>query len=158
MDVQPDQHLLEIGCGVGMAVEQIVPLLKTGKISAIDRSPSMIAKAVKRNAAGIQHDKAAFITTDLPGLSGSSQAYDTIFSSNVNFFWTNKSIQQEAALIKAFLKKKGTLYVFYGPLFAGGLDKVTGPAKTNLEREGFSILEMVHDKKLQSCGFVVRMK
>jgi Methylase involved in ubiquinone/menaquinone biosynthesis len=50
MNIQPHSHILEIGCGVGLAVEQIVLLLKTGTITAIDHSRPMIEKAKKRSA------------------------------------------------------------------------------------------------------------
>jgi protein-L-isoaspartate O-methyltransferase len=38
IDPAPSQRLLEIGCGQGVAVSLIAPLLSTGSITAIDRS------------------------------------------------------------------------------------------------------------------------
>lgn len=147
IDIQPHHHILEIGCGVGLAVEQIVPLLKTGTITAIDRSKPMIEKAKKRNA-----QKAAFVTQDLLQLSSGS--FDIIFCFNINFFWTKKSIAKEMAIIRNHLAKKGRLYIFYGPLFGAGFEKMNKPVHNNLAAENFSVKEVIHNKPLQCCCFV----
>lgn len=157
MDIQPAQHILEIGCGVGWAVERMVPLLKSGSITAIDRSPAMINKAIKRNAAGIESGKASFITADLLQLTGAGKRYDKIFSFNVNLFWTQKAISKEAAILKSLLKRNGTLYIFYGPMFAGGLDKVVTPVVTNLERELLVVQDKLYHNDTKSCCFVAKV-
>jgi SAM-dependent methyltransferase len=156
MDIRPAHHILEIGCGVGWAVERIVPLLKSGGITAIDRSPAMISKAVKRNAAGMESGKASFITADLLQLPVGGKHYDKIFSFNVNLFWTQKAISREAAIIRSLLEEKGILYIFYGPRFAGGLDKVINPVVTNLEREHFTITDKLFHNSTKSCCFVAK--
>jgi trans-aconitate methyltransferase len=48
--VEPDDRLLEIGCGHGVAVTLACQKLDRGSITAIDRSPTMIEMASKRNA------------------------------------------------------------------------------------------------------------
>src|SRR5918995_3465212 len=49
LSVEPDDHLLEIGCGGGLAVSLICQRLGDGTITAIDRSPVMVERAAKRN-------------------------------------------------------------------------------------------------------------
>jgi cyclopropane fatty-acyl-phospholipid synthase-like methyltransferase len=143
MNIQPHHHVLEVGCGVGLAVEQIVPCT----ITAIDRSKPMIEKAIKRNG-----NKAEFITQDLLDLS--TGTYDIIFSFNINFFWTKKTIAKEMAIIKNHLSKKGRLYIFYGPLFGAGFEKMNKPVHQNLAAENFSVREVIHNKSLRCCCFV----
>jgi ubiquinone/menaquinone biosynthesis C-methylase UbiE len=48
----PDDHLLEIGCGPGVAVAHVCQRLAGGQILAIDRSATAIARAARRAAAG----------------------------------------------------------------------------------------------------------
>jgi len=48
--VQPADRLLEIGCGHGVAVSLVCERLDGGSIVAIDRSPTMIELATRRNA------------------------------------------------------------------------------------------------------------
>lgn len=45
LDVQPEDCVLEIGCGHGVAVSLICEQLDKGTILAVDRSPKMIAMA-----------------------------------------------------------------------------------------------------------------
>ena len=48
MDVQPGDHVLEIGCGPGAGAELICQRLETGKLFAIDRSESGVDRTRRR--------------------------------------------------------------------------------------------------------------
>ncbi len=51
LHIDPDDHILEIGCGHGIAVSLIAPQLKTGSITAVDSSRAMIDKAQRKTKA-----------------------------------------------------------------------------------------------------------
>ncbi len=53
LQVAPDDQLLEIGCGVGLAVSLVCECLNTGVITAIDQSEAMIRLARQRNQAQV---------------------------------------------------------------------------------------------------------
>jgi ubiquinone/menaquinone biosynthesis C-methylase UbiE len=68
LDLQPGQHLLDVACGTGVvarhAAQQLVP---DGKVTAVDRSPAMLA--VGRRTVAPAHAPIAFAradATDLP--------------------------------------------------------------------------------------------
>ena len=46
MDVQPSDHILEIGCGPGAAAREVARRIGNGHVLAIDRSARAIAQAV----------------------------------------------------------------------------------------------------------------
>ena len=50
LDILRDDRVLEIGCGHGVAATLVCERLETGHLTAIDRSPAMIAAAARRNA------------------------------------------------------------------------------------------------------------
>jgi Methyltransferase domain len=51
LDVGPDDRILEVGCGHGVAVSLVCEHLDRGRITAVDRSPKMIEMARTRNRA-----------------------------------------------------------------------------------------------------------
>jgi cyclopropane fatty-acyl-phospholipid synthase-like methyltransferase len=63
--VQPDERILEIGCGRGAAVELIAERLEGGRITGIDCSPVAIAAAESRNRAHLKTGRARFLNAAL---------------------------------------------------------------------------------------------
>jgi SAM-dependent methyltransferase len=154
LDVQSRDRIMEVGCGVGFAVEEIADRLTTGKIIAIDKSAVMIAKASERNKDSVRAGKVKFIQTDLARLEHEGNSFNKIFCFNINLFWTNKSISKEAVVLKSLLAKSGSLYIFYGPMVASGLSKIQGPVVKNLEKENFKVVELIYERRLNCCCFI----
>ena len=154
LDVKSDDHILEVGCGVGFAVEEILPRVAKGKITAIDRSPIAIAKAVHRNAGAVKSGKVKFFKTDLLGFSKEATRYNKIFFFNINFFWTNKSIAKECIHLRSLLMTKGLLYIFYGPMIGKGFEKTAQLVRQNLEKENIRVLQSFYEDKLTCCCIV----
>lgn len=50
MEVQPNDRILEIGFGPGVAIEKLSYLVTTGFVAGIDASEIMVRQARKRNA------------------------------------------------------------------------------------------------------------
>jgi ubiquinone/menaquinone biosynthesis C-methylase UbiE len=48
--LQPDHHVLELGCGHGVAAGLVCDRLRSGHVTAVDRSAAMIDRARRRNA------------------------------------------------------------------------------------------------------------
>jgi cyclopropane fatty-acyl-phospholipid synthase-like methyltransferase len=157
LKVKPDDYILEIGCGVGFAVEEIVQHLVTGKITAIDKSPAMIEKAIRRNQKNIKQDKAKFVQSELLGFEEKDVKYNKIFCFNINLFWTRNSIGREISAIRSILLRKGLVYIFYGPMLGDGFEKITSPLRKNLEKENLKVIDFVREKKLKCCCFVVAL-
>jgi SAM-dependent methyltransferase len=54
LDIQPDDRVLEIGCGPGVAIAEIAVRLETGLVVGIDHSHVMIDQATLRNRSAIR--------------------------------------------------------------------------------------------------------
>ena len=156
MKIKSSDVLLEVGCGVGLAVAAITPLLRTGKIIAIDRSDNMIQAAIKRNHAAVAKNKVEFIKTDLLHFPVTRERFDKIFYFNINLFWTQKSIAKEAALMKLILSQDGSVFILYGPMVASGLNKIKGSVVENLTNEKFKVQEILYDKEINCCCFICK--
>lgn len=150
LDPGPDDQLLEIGCGPGVAVALTCERLTGGRIVAIDRSATAIGRATRRNAEHIAAGKAVLLTMALEDLQpadvlGGAERFDKIFAMNVNLFWV-RSPTRELDLLKRLLGPDGALYLFYGygeqPAQGKAGENVTRvpePLTRHLTESGFTV-------------------
>ena len=157
LNVKPVDYILEIGCGVGFAAEEVAQHLVTGKIIAIDKSPAMIEKAIRRNQKNIEQGKAEFIQSELLGFEENDVKFNKSFCFNVNLFWTGNSIEREISVLRSILLRKGLHYIFYGPMLGHGFEKIASPVTKNLEKENLKVIDLVFEKRLKCCCFVVAL-
>lgn len=147
----PDDHILEIGCGAGLLAEMIVMKLRTGELTAIDSSASMISKAIKRNQSAIKNHKLRLYATPLSDFS-SLPYFNKIVAFNVNIFW--KPAEAELANIRKLLKPGGQLFVFYQT--PSGIDAtLMNKIKDTLISNGFLIQQKKIEEKEPVRSFVL---
>jgi SAM-dependent methyltransferase len=149
LDPGPDDLLLEIGCGPGVALGLLCERLVGGKVVAIDRSATAIRRARKRNAQHVAAGTAVLLTVALEQLQpsdvlGARERFDKVFAMNVNLFWV-RSPAKELDLIKRLLAPCGRLYLFYGyggqpaaGKVGGNAAKVSGILTGHLRESGFA--------------------
>ncbi|MGI5212152.1 class I SAM-dependent methyltransferase [Plantactinospora sp. CA-290183] len=114
LEIAPDDHVLEIGCGRGEAVSLICDRLVGGRIVAIDSSPAMVQLARERNATQIALGRAEIRAGSLADLDPAGERFDTVFAINVNLFWT-RSPAREMAVVTRLLKPDAALHLIYEP-------------------------------------------
>jgi SAM-dependent methyltransferase len=113
LGLRPTDHVLEIRCGHGLAVPLVCDRLRRGTLTAIDRSPKMIAVAEKRNRILVASGKAAFETVALADADLGRRRFSKISAINVNLFWTDPAA--ELPVVRKLLRPDGVLYLFYQP-------------------------------------------
>jgi SAM-dependent methyltransferase len=141
LGVSPLDQLLEIGCGHGLAVSLLCEKLARGRLTAIDRSRTMIAAARKRNAAQIAAGKVRFENVALADADFGRRRFSKIFAINVNLFWIDPS--RELPVVRKALRQDGALYLFYQPPSFGQLKLLAGKLARNLEANGFAVDRVV---------------
>lgn len=87
LDPSPDQHLLEIGCGHGVSLTLVCERLTSGTVTGLDRSPTMIAAAARRNAAHLASGRLRLHTTTLAGADLGDARFGSVFAARVGLFW-----------------------------------------------------------------------
>ena len=85
--VEPSDHILEVGCGRGVAVSLVCEKLTDGRITAIDRSEMMIAMARKRNREHISAGKAVLKAISLAEADFGDERFDKVFAFHVREMW-----------------------------------------------------------------------
>lgn len=156
LEVAPGDHILEIGCGVGMAIEKIAPkLARGGSITAIDKSDAMIGKATERNRELVKAKKIQILKQALSALRLKAHGYNKIFAFNVNLFWTTKATR-ELDMIRQHLDRNGVLYLFYQPPSPTGLKRITETVSANLQQGKFRIRDILYndDPSISSCCII----
>ena len=154
--VAPDDRLLEIGCGPGVAISLIAERLDGGAITAIDRSPVAVERARWRNAAHLESGLATIRKAALEELQSTDERYDKIFAVNVNVFWV-RDVGPELALIRSLLRPEGSLFLFYGGVSAEPPSRPIADTVTNtLVKHGFSTNRLAAPDGSALLGFVAR--
>jgi ubiquinone/menaquinone biosynthesis C-methylase UbiE len=79
LDPQPDDRILELGCGHGVAITLVCERLDGGHITGIDRSRKMIDVARKRNAEHIAAGRATLLCTSLEEWDAGDARFEKVF-------------------------------------------------------------------------------
>ncbi|MFC7548882.1 SAM-dependent methyltransferase [Plantactinospora sp. GCM10030261] len=115
LDVRPDDQILEIGCGPGVAVSLIADRLDGGQVTAIDRSATAIDRATRRNAGHVAGGRARIRRLDLAGVDGLTGPFTAIFAVNVNVFWVRDAAVELRMLDNLLVGGGRLLLVFEAP-------------------------------------------
>ncbi|WP_353644192.1 class I SAM-dependent methyltransferase [Mesorhizobium sp. WSM2239] len=151
LKIAGDERLLEIGCGRGVAVSLICPLLTTGTITAIDRSEIAISAARHRNKAHLAAGKVSFRHAALEDLAGPARSFDKVFAINVNLFWLDAALGLDA--VREMLAPDGMLFLFYEPPARARRKQAEAKLLANLEVNHFEVLETIEADASRSCLF-----
>ena len=87
LDLQPDERVLEIGFGPGVAVEAMSRLVTRGTVYGVDHSPVMLRRASGRNRSAVRAGRVRLTLAgaeDLPAFDG---LLDVVVAVNSMGFW-----------------------------------------------------------------------
>jgi ubiquinone/menaquinone biosynthesis C-methylase UbiE len=111
--IRPDDRVLEIGCGHGVAATLVCERLDIGRLTAIDRSAKMIEAARRRNAAYVEQGTAEFLVGSLEEIDLRNRRFDVIFAVRVALF--HRDPDRARRLASTWLERGGRILAFYDP-------------------------------------------
>jgi cyclopropane fatty-acyl-phospholipid synthase-like methyltransferase len=111
LDIRPNERVLEIGCGHGVAATFVCQRLEGGHLTAIHRSAKMVEAAKKRNAASIEAGKAEFLVASLEDLDLGQRRFDKIFAVRVGLF--HRDPKRARDIVERWLASGGAVFVFF---------------------------------------------
>lgn len=79
LDVQPDERVLELGCGPGVALAALADRAVSGLVVGVDHSPVMISQAQRLNAAAVATGRVRLLQSSVEDLLLDSAAPDPPF-------------------------------------------------------------------------------
>ena len=154
MDVQPNDQVLEIGCGPGAAAELICSRLQTGKLFAIDRSESGVDRTRKRNQEHVDAGRLVVRQIDLATLRVPVKRLNKVFAFNVNLFWV-RDAADEVALLHERLMPGGAAYLFWEARNPELVPTIVKKASAALQDAGFRIA-VVEQKAPPVIGLIAK--
>ncbi len=109
LQLQPQDHLLEIGFGAGRGLALAAQSTAAGYVTGVDLSMTMVAAARLRNQTTIQSGRVRLVQGDVAALPFGDTQFDKIFSIHTFYFWPDP-VQRFAELIR-LLKADGRLMI-----------------------------------------------
>ena len=116
LNIQPYQHILEIGYGQGKILQSVAKKLKVGFLAGIDPSPSMYQQASYRNKQYINQQLIQLHVGPIADLPYPSQYFHTIYGCNTISSW--KDPQLECMRLSNMLRTGGRLVMVFQPLWS----------------------------------------
>ncbi len=92
LDMRPGASVMEIGAGAGQALSRLLRSNPTARVTAVDRSPEMIAKARKRIHGEFPDANVYWLAEPIESALIQPYDYDCMYSINTVPFWTGSSI------------------------------------------------------------------
>ena len=89
LDVQPDDHILEVGFGGGDLINRMAAVAARGRIAGVDFSPDMVEVCTKRFAQLLQAGRLELRCASADNLPYSSEHFSKACTVNTIYFWPN---------------------------------------------------------------------
>ena len=86
--VRPPATVIELGCGPGIALKELLAAYPAASVVGVDRSPVVLKSARRRNALAIAGGRLTLVTGDVEKAVGYIPA-DLVLACHVLYFWPN---------------------------------------------------------------------
>jgi SAM-dependent methyltransferase len=144
LEVRPDDRVLEIGFGPGLAIRELGRLATGGYVCGIDHSELMLRRASRLNADAIERGVIDLRFGSVEQLPAFDEPFDKILVVNASMFWQEPVARLEE--LRSLLRSSGLIAVAHQPRGPGASNKTAAAAgrKTtaNLGQAGFSELRL----------------
>jgi ubiquinone/menaquinone biosynthesis C-methylase UbiE len=117
LHLQSTDHVLEIGFGPGLAIQQVARLVPNGHVVGIDHSALMVKQARRRNQTTIEAGLVDLKPGGFELLPQLGETFDKVFSVNVLQFLRERS--EVLHLLRSVLRPNGLLATTIQPRHRG---------------------------------------
>jgi SAM-dependent methyltransferase len=140
LSLQPQDRVLEIGFGPGIAIQLVSSITTRGLVVGIDHSEVMVKHASRRNARAVRDGKVVLRLGSVADLSSADGRFDKVFTINSIHFW-NDPVERLKQL-HYLLRPGGLIAVTMQPRSRRATDataeRIGREVLTDLQRAGFS--------------------
>ena len=139
LDVQPTDHLLEIGVGPGIAIREAARRATRGHVVGIDHSAEMVRQATRRNHAAVRAGRVELRQAAVDVLPPFNWIFDKVLVVNSLGFWpgpVNRLVE-----IRSLMRDGGVIAIVSQPRCPGATSEHTDRAEREIGQQ------------LQAAGF-----
>jgi ubiquinone/menaquinone biosynthesis C-methylase UbiE len=123
LEIQPDDRILEIGYGPGLAIQWAAERAVRGKVVGVDHSDLMQRQAARRNARGSEAGLVELHIASVDAMPAFDSPFDKVFAVNVHLFWPDPV--RVLARLAAVMKPGGTIALTFQPRTRGATNEDT---------------------------------
>ena len=134
LDVRPEDRVLEVGFGPGLAVARAAELALAGKVVGIDHSQLMLRQARRRNVEAIRSGRVELLLSSADALPRFEGRFDKVLAVNVYMFW--KDPVSVLSGLRQVMKPGGRIAITLQPRRRGA---TAGDTRAAGERMGASL-------------------
>jgi SAM-dependent methyltransferase len=87
LDLRPEDRVLEVGFGPGVAIELLSRIVSNGMVVGVDHSEVMMRQAARRNAEAIRNGRVELHTGSVSALPVFNLPFDKVLTINSIHFW-----------------------------------------------------------------------
>jgi SAM-dependent methyltransferase len=140
LDVRPDDRVLEIGFGPGLAIRELARLAAGGYVCGIDHSELMLRRAKRLNAEGLRRGVVDLRLAPVEDLPNFDAPFDKVLAVNAMVFWREPVSRLEE--LRRLLRSGGLIAVAHQPRGPGASDEASAAKVREMEaalaQAGFS--------------------
>jgi len=122
LDVQPQDRVLEVGFGPGIAIQEFARRATSGLVVGIDHSEVMLQQARKRNAAAVSAGRVDLRLGSAESLPAFDAPFDKVLAVNSLLFWDDPVARLKE--LHDLLRPGGRIAIAYQPRGPGSTDEV----------------------------------
>jgi len=102
LDIDPDQHVLEIGFGGGIGIDELLRRVPQGAVSGVDISTTALSKAQRRFRKQVDGGRLRLQLGDVCQLPFPDHTFDRVLTINTIYFWpdTAKGMREIYRVLK----------------------------------------------------------
>lgn len=113
LQIQPTDHLLEIGMGNGAFVQGLMEKNTSTCYTGLDYAPEMVREAIRLNSEFIKAGRASFVEGSADRLPFGDKTFTKAFTVNTLYFWEDPSVVLTE--IKRVLRPDGLVLIAIRP-------------------------------------------
>ncbi|WP_346622204.1 class I SAM-dependent methyltransferase [Blastococcus montanus] len=122
VDPAPAERVLEVGCGHGVLAGLLADRVGHGQVVAVDRSPTMVAAAARRNRAAVAVGRVVLQAVALADAELPESWFDAVVSFDVRAFWTPPAPEWD--VVRRVLAPGGRVVVAFSVMGPGADDRI----------------------------------